>query len=1180
MAEKTQEKDLFQSILKTVRDILSPGIKLLGDPASRTEFLNSLGLKETSQGPDATSTESLDKYINKEKKEVDAILLADAMANLTQLMLSLEGFFRAAAVSEEDKNFAASEALDTFTNILVIDYIRRRRPTFHSVIQLISVVGRQTAAEGGSIKFVKDILIGYFKRLGQGFDKFATEEDAKTVSDCIFLLLGSGFFLLDKLVLEKYGIETVQIESWYGFEGVKTTRTPVADSITDRTLSYSITITPADKAETTFYNTLSWVPNDHGGVSLLVNQAGILNYLLSVGDGKSVKFDAAGEGIFRIGNQPDKGLGLNNHLGVEYKHERKTPSMWSMFNRPAIKIGFGTYGLGLKITPDDFVLYFKSEMPFFFGRGGLTGFPFDKLPEKVEEKIPLSFGYSLQRNFFFGDSSAGTPAKTSTTTSALSRDGDGGGTGAGAGASGGEGGLVAGLAKMILNAIDLRLPLHKNIGNVVGLEVLNVKTGVQGNFENIVLETSLDFWLKFGPVLTLAVSRLGMNLNLNKRTVTGGIGGYDLVPSLKMPNGVGVKINAEVIKGGGFLYIDEPRGEYFGSLELEFKNSFTLKAVGLINTIMPDGSKGFSMIVIITAEFAPMQLPFGFTLLGVGGLLGLNRTVQVETLRLGLKTNAIKSVLFPEDVIGNLPRIISDLKQIFPIREGQFLIGLMAKIGWGTPTLIKIELGLMVEIPDPKILILGVISTKLPTEEAALLKLQVNFLGVMDFQNKFIYFEAQLFDSMLVGFPLTGSLAFAVAWGNQSVFAISVGGFHPDFRDYPSVPTLPSAFRDMVRIGLSLLSGNNPRLTIECYFAITSNSLQFGAKLELLAAGPMGFNLYGLLAFDAIFIFDPFGFTISLEATLAIRKNTSILFGIHFKGVLSGTTPWHIVGEVTFGLLFFDVTIGFDATWGDSPVKIDQATEDLLGKVKSELKDIRNWRAELPETQHQAVSHRSFEEEENPPLVLYPYGELRFSQRTIPLNYKMEQYGSLLPRKENLITISKVLIDTEVQATDPEKEMFAPGHFTKLSESEKLSRKSFEMLDSGFKLKDSGKLLTAKPHLKPVVMNYELNYTQDDDQVFFPVHDLAFRHLVRQSAVSKSNLSWGKTSTRPLNSPAKVEVNPVGFAIANTSNLTDFAGGFRASTLVEAKEHIASLVKGNPALADKIQVVESFELAL
>ena len=46
---------------------------------------------------------------------------------------------------------------------------------------------------------------------------------------------------------------------------------------------------------------------------------------------------------------------------------------------------------------------------------------------------------------------------------------------------------------------------------------------------------------------------------------------------------------------------------------------------------MPDGSPGFSLLVIITAEFgAGIQLGFGFTLLGVGGLLGLNRTMRLD----------------------------------------------------------------------------------------------------------------------------------------------------------------------------------------------------------------------------------------------------------------------------------------------------------------------------------------------------------------------------------------------------------------------------------------------------------------------------------------------------------------------------------------------------------------------
>ena len=43
--------------------------------------------------------------------------------------------------------------------------------------------------------------------------------------------------------------------------------------------------------------------------------------------------------------------------------------------------------------------------------------------------------------------------------------------------------------------------------------------------------------------------------------------------------------------------------------------------------------------------------------------------------------------MFPHDVVANAPRIISDLRRFFPPEPGTFLIGPMAKLGWGTPTL-------------------------------------------------------------------------------------------------------------------------------------------------------------------------------------------------------------------------------------------------------------------------------------------------------------------------------------------------------------------------------------------------------------------------------------------------------------------------------------------------------------
>ncbi|MFT3903902.1 MAG: hypothetical protein QM727_12065, partial [Niabella sp.] len=179
---------------------------------------------------------------------------------------------------------------------------------------------------------------------------------------------------------------------------------------------------------------------------------------------------------------------------------------------------------------------------------------------------------------------------------------------------------------------------------------------------------------------------------------------------------------------------------------LTFSEVISLKAIGIINTKMPDGSKGFALLIIITAEFGTgIQLGFGFVLLGVGGLLGLNRSMKLDALAEAC-IGGINSVMFPQNIIENAPRIISDFVLFFPIEEGKFLIGPMAKIGWGTPALISVALGIIIEIPG-NIAIVGVLKIVLPTEEAAILKLQVNFIGAIEFDKSRMWFYAVLFDS-------------------------------------------------------------------------------------------------------------------------------------------------------------------------------------------------------------------------------------------------------------------------------------------------------------------------------------------------------------------------------------------------------------------------------------------------
>ena len=297
---------------------------------------------------------------------------------------------------------------------------------------------------------------------------------------------------------------------------------------------------------------------------------------------------------------------------------------------------------------------------------------------------------------------------------------------------------------------EVALHPHLNLGPI---SVEELQIGLRGEFapdQKLALNLGANLKAELGPLVAV-VQGIGFSLNM----VFGddnNAGPFGVDVGFKAPNGVGLSIDAGGLKGGGFLRLDYEKGEYIGALELEYQDLFALRAIGIINTILPDGSEGFSLLIIITAEFNAIQLGFGFTLNGVGGLLGLNRTTKIDVLRAGIKTNTLNSVLFPQDIIANINRIISDLQQIFPPYADRFIIGPMAKIGWGTPTIISLELGLLIEIPEPRIAILGVLKAILPEENAPVLKLQVNFLGVLDFENKYISFDASLYDSKLLAF--------------------------------------------------------------------------------------------------------------------------------------------------------------------------------------------------------------------------------------------------------------------------------------------------------------------------------------------------------------------------------------------------------------------------------------------
>lgn len=607
-------------------------------------------------------------------------------------------------------------------------------------------------------------------------------------------------------------------------------------------------------------------------------------------------------------------------------------------------------------------------------------------------------------------------------------------------------------------ALEVTIPLHLSLADVLRLDSIFVRVAVpaQTQAQSRKLETTvaINAGVKLGPVAG-SVERVGLKLILDfpQGAADGSLGPVTPKLAFKPPDGAGLAVKGGPVKGGGYLFFDPDNEQYAGILELQFQ-TFALKAIGLLTTKMPDGSKGFSLLLIITAEFNGIQLGYGFTLNGVGGLIGINRTLVKEALQAGVKTGAIGSILFPKNPVENAPKLLSDLRTIFPPAPNSFVFGPMVKLGWMTPTLISLEIGIVLQLPSPiRLVILGRLSLALPTPDEAILSLNLEVLGIIDFDEGEASIDARIYDSKLAVFVLTGEMAARMGWAKNPHLELAAGGFHPRFDAPPDFPTLE-------RLALSLATGDNPRLRMETYFALTSNSLQFGANidfhvhLDLMMLGY--FSVDAHLGFDVLIIFFPFQLEADIAATVDLKRNQKSFLAVWLDIHLKGPGPWRVWGQASFEC-FGRHTIPLDETIGPPAPPPPLPESRPIDTLLDALGEPGNWSAALPSEGQMLFTLRPIEPAEGE-IFVHPRGELRVRQRIAPLGVTIEKFGETQPTGPLRFDITRVALAgvTADDRTDSSREHFAPAQFFKLSDDEKLSRPGFEAMEAGKRIGTSG----------------------------------------------------------------------------------------------------------------------------
>lgn len=568
------------------------------------------------------------------------------------------------------------------------------------------------------------------------------------------------------------------------------------------------------------------------------------------------------------------------------------------------------------------------------------------------------------------------------------------------------------------------------------------------------------------PALPLKVSidRAGVDLPVALSPATRL--GLEPDPEDVFPEGIGTDLTLPPVSGGGVVRRTADDG-YAGLISVDL-GFLRLQATALFRPPMNGAPTSF--LVLLAAHFPPpgIQLGLGFAIDAVGGLVGINRRVEVEALRRLVSDGNADRVLFPDDAGSRAGQIVESLSQAYPVAPGRFLIGPMLRLTWGN-RLVSLSCGLVLEAPAPvRAVLLGRLLVSVPDPVVPLIRLQASVFGRIEPDVPLVELLVSLEGSWIVGLAVRGEIYLLVRGGQDPLFILSAGGFHPRYTRPPGVPALR-------RLSLDLAPGGGFGIRMEAYFAVTSNTVQFGGQVHLQAM-IAGCGVEGWLGLDALFIFDPvFAFSVRVRAGVAVRAFGRRLASVGLDFTLEGPAPWHAFGTGSISVLFWDVELDFDVHWGAPPARGALPGRDPADPLREAIAKPAAWTAERPAGERTGLTFTAAATKEIAGgTLVHPDSSLRVTQAVLPLGVPIGRFERR-PIPEQTWTVASLTAGTplEPRGLPSLPDRFVPGEFFDLTEEQQLSSPAFVTHAAGLRM------TTDDVHLGPghrVADRYETGY--------------------------------------------------------------------------------------------------------
>jgi hypothetical protein len=1111
--------NVFQRIGSWLKDSAEWVEQTFSDPVISTQVREDLGLDASNPAtPTALPQDQKDK-INEfvAKQSVDQETLAQTIGQLIAVVDTIQTFAEAAA----DDGVDPWDLVTLIFKVWMVDSLKQRNPAAYALCLLAGLI---TSDED----VVEQIDPAPALKALRGK---AGQDDLDAWLDRLSAAMGAAVVIADVATASIGGV----IDAHYGYDAAPGDY-PRAIDIAARTLTVIFTLPNAPDLRPAL--SLVVVERHDGGPGIMLSLSGHISHTENVG-GTAVTLDAGVGGAFAL-YIPFTGEDVRVLSGATPSFSLKLAPADTVHPKPALIIGttdktrieIGRLGLGVQVDSGGAGMRFSAhqgKLAILLGDGDSF---LRQLPGGSVE-VPLDLGLLL-------DTAHGLRIE--------------GGTG-----------------------LKVNLPVNATAFGVFTVQYLELDLDLDPTAK---LTLSGGFSLRLGP-FQATVDKIGVALLVGD--VIAGTKQLDDLVAFQPPKGIGLALDAGIVRGGGYLFIDAEHGEYAGALELKIL-TFSLKAIAVIDTKKPDGSDGWALLIMIYGQFS-VHIAFGIFLTGIGGLIGLHHRADTDALAAGMKTGALDDILFPDNPVGDAPRIINRYRSLFPYEENTLILGPMLQLSFSEPPIVYLSLGLIFEVKNAlgdtgpvrlsKVILLGQVLAQMPpkaTKSPAILKILVDVVGYYDADQQFLMIHARLRDSFVgiehvTKLDLAGEFVLAMHFGDDPSFVLSAGGFHPAFKDVP--PGVPAQLdRLSVSFNIQIV-----KLRIEVYFAITSNSVQGGAKVQLKVDIEVA-SIEGWLSFDALFLFSPtFHFTIDVDFGVSLKAFGQSLMSVHVHMQLEGPGEWHATGSFSF----WDKTIGFDESWGSTPA-LESQTQSAASAITAELADKDKIEPGPPLGGSALVTLAAVSGAQK---LAHPLAQVAIRQKAVPFNVQIDRLGTtMLSEGPSTWSITSVTVGGQLTtASVPLTEWFARGQFMALSDQDKLDGHSFEQFACGVAVGTDAYVVPGSG--SKVAAEYEVDILEPEDRLSFSFRATRLGREVLPFAVADQVVTLGAAgrSARAATSALRptdtglAKVEQPALAIVDTATLTQVASA-------QPEFYRSPAIVGQIAGAAGARVVEMHELVL